>query len=54
MTDLGASKAFDFDGSGSAEMVARLRPGQPVSQLTYPSDGVQRPMPLGLGVFTRS
>jgi hypothetical protein len=54
MTELGVSKAFDFDGSGSAEMLARLHARKKLAELNYPSDGVQRPMPIGLGIFSRS
>lgn len=53
MTELGVTKAFDFDGSGSAEMLARLHPRKKLAERNYPADGVQRPMPLGLGVFSR-
>jgi len=54
MVQLGVNKAYDFDGSGSAEMLARLHPHQRLSERTYPADGTERPMPLGLGVFVRS
>jgi hypothetical protein len=52
LVQLGASSAFAFDGSGSTELLAR-RPGAAALSLrTYPGDGVERPMPLGLGIYT--
>ena len=52
MKDLGSSEAYLFDGSGSTELLARM-PTDP-SQLSlrnYPADGVERPMPVGFGIF---
>jgi hypothetical protein len=51
MQQLGVGRAYDFDGSGSTEMLARLPHSHRLSLLTYPADGAERPMPLGLGVF---
>jgi hypothetical protein len=52
MADLGAKEAYLFDGSGSSEMLARLRSHPDVMSLrTYPADGVERTMPLGFGIF---
>jgi hypothetical protein len=50
MAQLGVSRAFSFDGSGSTELLARLH-GGPLRLRTYPADGVERPMPVGLGIF---
>jgi hypothetical protein len=52
MVQLGASSAFAFDGSGSTELLARRPRTTTLSLRTYPADGVERPMPLGLGIFT--
>jgi hypothetical protein len=52
MVQLGASSAFAFDGSGSTEMLARRHGTTTLSLRTYPGDGVERPMPLGLGIYT--
>ena len=52
MKDLGAREAYLFDGSGSTELLARMRsnPSQ-LSLRTFPADGVERPMPVGFGIF---
>jgi hypothetical protein len=52
MKDLGAREAYLFDGSGSTELLARMRsnPGR-LSLRTFPADGVERPMPVGFGIF---
>jgi len=54
MHDLGASEAYMFDGSGSSEMLARMpsKPGA-LSMRNLPADGVERPMPVGFGIFRR-
>ncbi|HEY4277566.1 MAG TPA: phosphodiester glycosidase family protein [Conexibacter sp.] len=49
---LGADNALLFDGGGSAEMVARAPGDQNVSVLNTPSDGAERPVPNGVGVFS--
>jgi len=51
MRDLGAGWAWDWDGSGSSEMIARLPSTHKLTVLNYCSDGVERPMPLGFGVY---
>lgn len=53
MKDLGAGEAYLFDGSGSTEMLARMRsnPSQ-LSLRNFPADGVERPMPVGFGIFS--
>jgi hypothetical protein len=50
MVQLGASQAYAFDGSGSSELLARLHRSSPLTLQTYPGDGQERPMPVGLGV----
>jgi exopolysaccharide biosynthesis protein/predicted phosphodiesterase len=48
---LGATEAFMLDGGGSTELVAR-RPGDAgVSVVNTPSDGSERPVPNGVGLF---
>lgn len=53
MADLGADQAYLFDGSGSSELLARLPRTHRLSMRTYPADGAERAMPLGLGIFRR-
>jgi Phosphodiester glycosidase len=53
MVQLGVSTAFSFDGSGSTELLARGKGAKSLTLRTYPADGEERPMPLGLGVFSR-
>lgn len=53
MVQLGVSSAYAFDGSGSTELLARAKGAGSLSLRTYPADGAERPMPLGLGVFSR-
>jgi hypothetical protein len=50
MAQLGVDRAFDVDGSGSTEMLAKLPSSGVLSQRTYPADGKERPMPVGLGI----
>ncbi|WP_406328182.1 phosphodiester glycosidase family protein [Streptomyces sp. NBC_00203] len=53
MRQLGSDDAFSLDGGGSTTMVAR-EPGAPaVSVLNHPSGGAERPVPNGIGVFSR-
>jgi hypothetical protein len=53
MAELGVSHAWLLDGSGSTEMLARM-PGAPTLTLhTYPADGAERPMPVGIGIGYR-
>jgi len=53
MHDLGATEAYMFDGSGSTEMLAKLPKSSALSMRNYPADGLERPMPVGLGIFRR-
>jgi hypothetical protein len=52
MVQLGVSAAYAFDGSGSTELLARARGAAALTLRTYPADGAERPMPLGLGIFS--
>jgi predicted phosphodiesterase len=53
MVRLGATDAFMLDGGGSTELVAR-RPGDTgVDVVNTPSDGSERPVPNGVGLFGR-
>jgi hypothetical protein len=52
MVQLNASQAFAFDGSGSTELLARLGSSKPLTMENYPADGQERPMPVGLGIFS--
>lgn len=50
---LGADDALSLDGGGSTTLVAR-EPGQPVPTVrNVPSDGSERPVANGIGVFVR-
>ena len=53
MRDLGAAEAYMFDGGGSTEMIVRPHPGARLSIRNHPSDGVERKIPLGFGIFRR-
>jgi hypothetical protein len=53
MVQLGAGRAYDFDGSGSTEMLARMPKASSVGLRTYPADGAERAMPVGFGVFSK-
>lgn len=50
MLALGAENALNLDGGGSSTMIGHTDPGI-LSVLNSPSDGQQRPVPNGLGVF---
>jgi exopolysaccharide biosynthesis protein len=51
MVRLGATEAFMLDGGGSTELVAR-RPGDAgAGVVNTPSDGNERPVPNGVGLF---
>ncbi|MGV9235864.1 phosphodiester glycosidase family protein [Streptomyces nigra] len=54
MRTLGATAAFSLDGGSSSTLVAR-EPGAPaVSVRNHPSDGTERPVANGIGVFSTS
>ncbi|MGW7426253.1 phosphodiester glycosidase family protein [Streptomyces sp. NPDC054813] len=48
---LGATEAFMLDGGGSTEIVARHPGDAAVSVVNTPSDGNERPVPNGVGLF---
>jgi Phosphodiester glycosidase len=52
MVQLGVTQAYALDGSGSTELLARKPGTTTLSLRTYPADGVERPMPLGLGIYS--
>lgn len=49
---LGATEAFMLDGGGSSDIVARTPGDSGVSVVNTPSDGGERPIPSGVGLFT--
>jgi len=53
MRQLGSADAFSLDGGGSTTMVAREPGTDAVSVLNHPSGGAERPVPNGIGVFSR-
>lgn len=53
MDNLGADSAVDLDGGGSSTMVAREPGDNRVTVVNHPSDGSERPVPEGLGIFAR-
>ncbi len=52
MIELGAYNALNFDGGGSTTMVARHQGDKNLSLINSPSDGAQRSVAAGLGVFS--
>lgn len=52
MIDLGAAASWEWDGSGSSELIAKLPRHRRLTIRNYCSDGQERPMPVGFGVFT--
>lgn len=54
MKDFGAFNALNLDGGGSSTMVAR-QPGENEAEVVNsPSDGFERAVPNGIGIFTTS
>lgn len=53
MWQLGATDAFSLDGGGSSTLVAREPGATAVSVRNHPSGGAERPVPNGIGVFSR-
>jgi predicted phosphodiesterase len=51
---LGAYEAFMLDGGGSTEIVARTPGDSAVGVVNTPSDGAERPVPDGVGLFART
>jgi hypothetical protein len=52
MVGLGASHSFALDGGGSTELVARLPGNHKLSIRTPRRKGHERPIPLGVGVYS--
>lgn len=50
---LGAAAAVNLDGSGSTALVARRAADNQVTVRNSPSDGAERPVPNGIGIFHR-
>jgi hypothetical protein len=50
MEELGVARAWLLDGSGSTEMLARMPGTSTLTLHTYPADGAERPMPVGIGI----
>ncbi|MFF7893281.1 phosphodiester glycosidase family protein [Streptomyces sp. NPDC007907] len=50
---LGAQDAFSLDGGGSSTLVARKSGASTVSVRNHPSGGAERPVPNGIGVFSK-
>ncbi|NGO10265.1 phosphodiester glycosidase family protein [Streptomyces sp. HC44] len=53
LRQLGSVDAFSLDGGGSTTLVAREPGAAAVSVRNHPSGGAERPVPNGIGVFTR-
>jgi hypothetical protein len=53
MVQLGVQQAYAFDGSGSTELLAKLPRTPKLTMQTYPADGAERPMPLGMGISVK-
>ncbi|MFJ5265308.1 phosphodiester glycosidase family protein [Streptomyces sp. NPDC088387] len=52
--ELGATEGFSLDGGGSTTLVSR-EPGEAsVTVRNHPSGGAERPVPNGIGVFSKS
>ncbi|MFD9394357.1 phosphodiester glycosidase family protein [Streptomyces sp. NPDC060000] len=49
---LGATEGFSLDGGGSSTLVARPAGAAKVTVRNHPSDGYERPVSNGIGVFT--
>lgn len=53
MRNLGADGAVDLDGGGSSTLVAQESPDGRVTVENHPSDGTERLVPEGIGIFSR-
>ncbi len=53
MRNLGADSAVDLDGGGSSTLAAREPGDARVTVLNHPSDGTERSVPEGIGIFSR-
>ncbi|GAA0330144.1 phosphodiester glycosidase family protein [Bacillus carboniphilus] len=54
MKEYGAFNALNIDGGGSSTMVARMPGSENVSVVNEPSDGSERSVPNGIGVFAKA
>ncbi|WFB11116.1 phosphodiester glycosidase family protein [Streptomyces sp. LX-29] len=54
MLELGARDVVNLDGGGSSTLVTRAPGGTRTKVRNHPSGGSERPVPNGIGVFTRS
>ncbi|MFC4327845.1 phosphodiester glycosidase family protein [Streptomyces andamanensis] len=52
LRDLGASDGFNLDGGGSSTLVAREPGGTKLTVRNHPSDGAERAVANGVGVFS--
>ncbi|MFJ8636245.1 phosphodiester glycosidase family protein [Streptomyces sp. NPDC093568] len=52
MRDLGSADAFSLDGGGSSTLVAKAPGATAVSVRNHPTEGRERPVPNGIGVFS--
>ncbi|MEV1068956.1 phosphodiester glycosidase family protein [Streptomyces sp. NPDC050263] len=53
LKSLGATEGFSLDGGGSSTLVARPAGATKVTVRNHPSDGSERPVSNGIGVFTK-
>lgn len=53
MSGVGAVDAFSLDGGGSSTLVARGPDTSTVTVRNHPAGGVERPVPNGIGIFSR-
>ncbi|MFF6780595.1 phosphodiester glycosidase family protein [Streptomyces sp. NPDC012510] len=53
MRELGSVDAFSLDGGGSSTLVARAPGATAVTVRNHPTDGAERAVPNGIGVFTK-
>ncbi|MBE1484415.1 phosphodiester glycosidase family protein [Plantactinospora soyae] len=53
LRDLGAASAVNLDGGGSSTLVTRTVADPAVQVRNHPSGGAERPVPNGIGVFSR-
>ncbi|MFM9590496.1 phosphodiester glycosidase family protein [Streptomyces scabiei] len=51
---LGSTDAFSLDGGGSSTLVARAPGASTVTVRNHPTDGTERAVPNGIGVFTKA
>ncbi|WP_190134977.1 phosphodiester glycosidase family protein [Streptomyces longispororuber] len=53
LRELGVEDGFSLDGGGSSTLAARAPDAAEVTVRNHPSGGAERPMPNGIGVFSR-